>query len=95
MINVKLEQNMDEILNIKDLIGYLSLRMNAINEIIEEKLPIILDEVFAYYDNERMENILKYLANEFKNFQIIIFTCSNREEQILSKANVEFNKIQM
>lgn len=74
---------------------YLSLRMNAINEIIEEKLPIILDEVFAYYDNERMENILKYLANEFKNFQIIIFTCSNREEQILSKANVEFNKIQM
>ena len=74
---------------------YLSLRINAINQIVEEKLPIILDEVFAYYDDERMENILNYLSEEFKDFQIIIFTCSNREEEILEKIKVKFNKIQM
>ena len=33
-------------------------------EITEEKMPIILDETFAYYDNDRLENILKYLNNE-------------------------------
>ena len=40
---------------------YLSLRLSAMQEITQEKMPVILDEVFAYYDNERLENILKYL----------------------------------
>ena len=30
-------------------------------------MPIILDEAFAFYDDERLENILKYLNDEFKN----------------------------
>ena len=30
-------------------------------EISEETMPIILDEAFAYYDEKRLENILKYL----------------------------------
>ena len=37
-----------------------------------EKMPIILDEAFAYYDNERLKNILLYLVNEFSDRQIII-----------------------
>ena len=38
---------------------YLSLRLSVMQEISKEKMPIILDEAFAYYDNERLENILK------------------------------------
>ena len=30
-------------------------------ELCKESMPIILDEAFAYYDEERLENILKYL----------------------------------
>jgi len=51
-------------------------------------MPIILDEAFAYFDDERLSNILKYIKSNFSNNQIIIFTCSNREIQILEKLNI-------
>ncbi len=72
---------------------YLSLRLSAMQEITKEKMPIILDETFAYYDNQRLENILKYLSTEFSENQIIIFTCSNREKEILDKRNIKYNFI--
>lgn len=74
---------------------YLALRINSITEIVEEKLPIILDEAFAYYDDERMENIINYLNNEYKENQILLFTCSNREEEILKKLHINFNKVEI
>lgn len=74
---------------------YLSLRLSAMNEISEEKMPIILDEAFAYYDNERLENILKFINENYKENQVIIFTCSNREKDILDKLNVEYNIVNL
>ena len=64
---------------------YISLRLSALNEISDEAMPIILDEAFAYFDDERLENILRYLTANFKDNQIIIFTCSKREKEILEK----------
>ena len=58
-------------------------------------MPIILDEAFAYYDDERLENILKYLIERFNNHQLIIFTCTNREKEILNKLNYKFNNIEL
>ena len=40
---------------------YLSLRLSIIKELSEETIPIFLDESFAYYDDERLLNILKFL----------------------------------
>ena len=74
---------------------YLSLRLSAMNEISEEKLPIILDEAFAYYDNERLENILNFVNEHYKENQVLIFTCSNREKEILDKLNVEYNFVEL
>jgi len=74
---------------------YLALRLSAMQEITEEKMPIILDETFAYYDNERLENILKHLNENYKENQIIIFTCSNREKEIFEKNNIEYNYINL
>lgn len=74
---------------------YLSLRMSMVEEISKEKMPIILDEAFAYYDDERLENILKYLIERFNNHQLIIFTCTNREKGILNKLNYKFNNIEL
>lgn len=53
-------------------------------------MPIILDEAFAYYDEERLNNILKYLNEEFKDNQIIIFTCTDREKEILENENIPY-----
>lgn len=64
-------------------------------ELCKESMPIILDEAFAYYDEERLENILKYLDAECKDNQIIIFTCTNREKQILDKENINYNLISL
>lgn len=74
---------------------YISLRLSALNEITDEVMPIILDEAFAYFDDDRLANILKYLNNNFKENQIIIFTCSDREKEILNKLNIEYNIINL
>lgn len=74
---------------------YLSLRLSALNEITEETMPIILDEAFAYFDNDRLSNILRYIKSNFTDNQIIIFTCSNREKMILDNLNVDYNLINL
>ncbi len=70
---------------------YISLRLSALEEISEERMPIILDEAFAYFDDERLKNILKYLSDNFGENQIIIFTCSDREENALKNLKIDYN----
>ena len=74
---------------------YLSLRLALVDEISEETMPIILDEAFAYYDKTRLEKILKYLIEETKNRQILIFTCTKREQEILEELKIEYNLIKI
>ena len=70
---------------------YLSLRLSILNEISNEKLPIILDEAFAYYDDNRLEAALEFLSKV--DNQVILFTCTNREKEILDKNNIDYNYI--
>ena len=72
---------------------YLSLRLSMIDDLSTEKMPIILDEAFAYYDDYRMENILKFLSDNMNNHQVIIFTCTKREQEILDRLNIEYNLV--
>ena len=74
---------------------YLSLRLSMNTEVSSENMPVILDEAFAYYDEERLENILKYLADNYKDKQIIILTCTNREENIYDRLGYDYNKVRL
>lgn len=74
---------------------YLSLRLSMIEDLSKEKMPIILDEAFAYYDTQRLENILKDLANKYQDRQILIFTCTEREKNILDTCNIKYNFIKL
>ena len=74
---------------------YLSLRLSMIDELTDEKMPIILDEAFAYYDNERLENILKFIFKKSKQRQIFILTCTNREKSFLDKSGMEYNFVEL
>ena len=74
---------------------YLSLRLSMIDEISNEKMPIILDEAFAYFDDERLKNCLIFLAEKSKEHQVIILTCSNREKQILDSVNIKYNLVEL
>lgn len=65
--------------------AYISLRLALIDMIFENKnVPIILDDAFVQYDDERLENILNYLYEISDVRQIIIFTCQKRELDIAS-----------
>ena len=74
---------------------YLSLRLSMLDEISEEKMPIILDEAFAYFDDERLKNCLLFLEKQSNEHQIIILTCSNREKQILDSLNIQYNLVEL
>ncbi len=74
---------------------YLSLRLSMIDEMSNEKMPIILDEAFAYYDDLRLENILKFLNEQLNNHQLIIFTCTKREQKILDNLSIEYNLVEL
>ncbi len=74
---------------------YLSLRIGACREISLEKLPIILDETFAYWDNDRLENIFKFLNKEFSDYQVIILSCTNREDELLNKLKIKHKLINL
>ena len=73
---------------------YLAVRL-ATAELIQgknEPLPLIFDDCFTMYDDDRLESALKYLSENYKG-QIIIFTCHTRENEILDKLNIEHNTI--
>lgn len=74
---------------------YLSLRLAMMDELSQEKIPLILDEAFAFYDTDRLTNILRYLAKEIGDRQVLIFTCTNREKEILEKLQVKYHYIDL
>lgn len=71
---------------------YFALRMAA-GELLcrEESFPVILDDVFGMYDEERLTAVLRWLYKEEK--QIIISTCHKREMEILDKEGIPYQKI--
>ena len=73
---------------------YLALRLAAGSIFMrEEEMPIFLDEAFAMYDDERLSETLKALAQTGK--QILIFTCQKREAEILQKAGIRYHQVRM
>ena len=70
---------------------YLSLRLSMAEELSSETMPIFLDESFAYYDTERLKNILQYISDRFKQNQVLIFTCTYREKEILEELKIPYN----
>ena len=74
---------------------YLALRLSMIDELSKENLPIILDESFAYSDNNRLKKMLQYLTSDLNNHQTIIFTCTDREQKMLEAMNIPYNVVEL
>lgn len=71
---------------------YFALRMAA-GELLckKEPFPVILDDVFGMYDEERLAAVLRWLHKEKK--QIIISTCNKREMEILDREGIPYQKL--
>ncbi len=74
--------------------AYLSLRL-ALSELISEneKLPLLLDDALAQYDDGRMKTALEFLSEYAEKSQIIIFTCHNAISE--TAQNTGANKISL
>lgn len=73
---------------------YLALRIAVGNVVAaEEKLPVILDDAFAMYDEERLTEVLKVLSG-LEN-QILIFTCQKREEELLIQQEIDYHSVRL
>lgn len=70
---------------------YFALRMAASEMLYEEEYPVILDDTFAYYDDARLKNTLRWLGENRK--QVLIFTCQKREERSLGELGITYRKI--
>lgn len=68
---------------------YFSLRLALSNLIFKEKnVPIILDDAFIQYDDNRLYSAMMFLQEYSKEHQIIIFTC--RKLPIKETINLDF-----
>lgn len=73
---------------------YMALRLAAADIIFEkDKKPILLDDAFVMYDNKRMGNTLKFMAESME--QVVLFSCHTREKVMADKLNLEYNFIKL
>ena len=56
-----------------------------------EHLPLVFDDSFVYYDNVRLRSALARLAATGE--QILIFSCTDREETLLAEEGIPFTKV--
>lgn len=73
---------------------YMALRLGAADIIFEnDSKPILLDDAFAMYDNKRMGNTMKFMAEKME--QTIIFSCHTREKVMADKLGLNYNFIRL
>lgn len=74
--------------------AYFSYRMAAGHMLMkEEPLPFLLDETFANYDEERLRQTLRWLAEQEN--QIFLFTCRETEMRLLAEEDILFASIRL
>lgn len=73
---------------------YLALRLSIANVLIDEELPIVMDDIFATYDYQRLYETLGCLG-EYLNRQIIIFTTNPGVQDMFGKLGIQSNYISL
>ena len=75
---------------------YLALRLAAAKFIQneEDRLPLVFDDSFVLYDDDRLKTALTWLSTAYSG-QIIMFTCHKREERMLNEAGVKYHLVKL
>ena len=63
---------------------YLALRL-AVAEELTPEAPLVLDDAFVRFDDDRLREILKILNQTGESKQVILFTCQSRERKIMEE----------
>ena len=62
---------------------YLSLRLAVAGEVTPDA-PLVLDDALLRFDDHRVKSALEVLQEEAQTKQVILFSCQNREKEILN-----------
>jgi uncharacterized protein YhaN len=63
---------------------YLALRL-AVAEELTPQAPLVLDDAFVRFDDDRLKEILKLMNQTGEKKQVIVFTCQSRERTIMEE----------
>ena len=63
---------------------YLSVRLAVCRLLLPEDAPLLLDDAFVMFDDDRLRLALRLLQREAANRQILLFTCQHREQKALT-----------
>lgn len=73
---------------------YFAIRAGLVHSLHNHiEIPLVLDDCFSNYDNDRLERVLTEISK--LNRQILIFSCQEREMSILSKMKVQYNTVEL
>ena len=107
--SLSIDENLNVFLNTKRKLGpieqvssgtmdqvYLALRLAAAKLLQGdgEPFPLIFDDSFTQYDEERLRTALKWMAKAYGG-QMLIFTCHKGESQILQAHEIDFNYVEI
>lgn len=71
---------------------YFAMRMAAAEIFCEEEsFPVILDDMFGMYEEERLTAVLRWLKKQRR--QIILSTSSDREMELLDREKIPYQKL--
>ena len=74
--------------------AYMCLRLALIDLVFSEtRPPLVLDDAFVRLDGDRLLNMLELVKTVSSKGQVFIFSCHDREEQILESTGTEYNRI--
>lgn len=74
---------------------YLALRLSAAGLLFgSEHVPVVLDDTFAYYDDQRLSAVLFWLSSQQPN-QIILLSCHHRECDLMDRMNIDYNYVNL
>ena len=76
---------------------YFALRISVADIISsnQEPLPLIMDELFSMYDDQRLKSVAEYLRDICKHKQVILFTCRKDEVQMMRSIITDLNLIEL
>lgn len=74
--------------------AYMCLRF-ALNDLIysETRPPLVLDDAFVRLDGKRLEYMLELVKTVADKGQVFLFSCHDREKQILDSTDTPYNRI--
>ncbi|SFJ00539.1 AAA family ATPase [Thermoflavimicrobium dichotomicum] len=77
---------------------YLAMRLAMIEFYSIEtgtRLPLVLDDCFVHFDQERLRRALQILGRIAKHHQVILCTCQSRERKLMDEEKIEYHFISL